>query len=44
MEEHKHAQAPQNPKDGEKFICGCGYSAEYVVLDGVGEWIGTSSV
>lgn len=37
-----HEQAPDNPKDGERFTCPCcGYTTEYVVLDDgrPGEWV-----
>lgn len=34
------AQMPTDPSDGQTFACPhCGYTATYVVLDGVGEWV-----
>lgn len=42
-DQHGHAQAPTDPADGDRFTCeGCGYSAEFVVLDDglPGEWVG----
>lgn len=40
---HEHEQAPDSPSDGDRFTCGCGYSAEFVALnDGrPGEWVST---
>lgn len=43
MSEHAHEQVSDEPADGDRFHCeGCGYSAEFVVLDDglPGEWVG----
>jgi hypothetical protein len=39
---HGHTQAPENPKDGDRFVCDCGCAFEFVILnDGKpGEWVG----
>ena len=43
-EQHEHTRAPANPSSGDRIVCGCGYAAEFVVLDDglPGEWVDTS--
>lgn len=37
---HPCDEVPADPGDGQIFECArCGYTATYVVLDGVGEWV-----
>lgn len=45
MSEHEHEQVPANPSDGDRIVCACGYSAEFVVLDDglPGEWVDTDT-
>jgi len=42
MADHEHRQAPPDPHNGDRLVCGCGYVAEFVVLDDgrPGEWVG----
>lgn len=44
MTEHQHTQAPDDPVDGDTLTCPCGYTATYVEVDGLGEWVSTSNV
>jgi hypothetical protein len=44
VNKHEHDQVPNEPEDGQRFTCACGYVAEFIVLDDglPGEWVGTT--